>query len=663
MKNNNLLKLYSFYIFYIATLFSFYRILFLIIYGDSNKIPLNEFFLSLFIGIRFDLATISFFLLPISLIVFIITCPLYKNNFIYLFQKIIYYYILFIISLSTIIFILDFGFYDEFYTRINYLAFEYLNFFNTTIKSILVQFPYNLLLIAIPFLLYLQLYYFNLLLPKFIIINYNTLNKWFVNSFLSILILLLLIRGGIQNKPLNFSNSNISKYRFINQLTINPIWSLAYSYSSSLKEQTNSIIPSIPLSLDESSKILMENFNENSSVFLKDGFPMLRKTNSTYPVTDYNVIIILMESFAGHFVGALGSKLDVTPNFDSLSSEGMLFTRMFSTGSRTNRGLSGTLLSFPAIPRLKSIFNDVAVNQEFSSIAKILKQRKYTSSFIFSGDLNYDNMKGFLSSQGYDEFYGREIFDKNAFSTTWGVSDEDLFSKSIEIICSQKEPFLSTILTISNHPPYLFPNSIIFKKFKSESNNNRLNAFKYSDFALGNFISQLKKEKIFNRTIFVILGDHGFISDDYDQNTSIQLASYNIPCLILSPNIKPITNNRISSQIDIIPTILELLGGTFIHHSWGTSKLSNVNDVLDYAIMVPAGTNHLAAMVKENNLLIYNFLDESKWYDIKNFPYEKKLKKIEKIEKKHLNMEKTMLGLFKVSAHTLNTYKFGIEYK
>jgi len=179
---------------------------------------------------------------------------------------------------------------------------------------------------------------------------------------------------------------------------------------------------------------------------------------------------------------------------------------------------------------------------------------------------------------------------------------------------------------------------------------------------LGNFISEFKKLSLFDRTIFIILGDHGFISDDFDQNTSIELASYHIPCLILAPELKQTINDRIVSQVDIIPTILDLLGGTFTHHSWGNSMINNIKEETDFAIMVPSGMNHIVGMVKNNTFLIYNFQDEAEWYDMGNFPYDYQLKKILNIENNHLEMEKTMLGLLKMASHTLNTYKCGLEF-
>ena len=650
---------------FISMLFmSFSRIVFLLFYKPTINIPINYYFLSLFNGIRFDLSTIAYIILPIWVILFFSMFPIFREKLYSKAKALIKYYIQLIILFSTIIIIFDIGFYYEFYTRINYLAIEYLNFIDITLKTIINQFPYNLFLAIIPIFIFFELRFFNKKLSKTSLPLYSSIYQWAGYSFLSLIILIIIMRGGFQSKPLNFSHSNISQYKFVNQLGINPMWNLAYSYQSALKENSSSRLASIPISIEESLQITRDNIQEKNSTLIRDDYPLLRTTNSINKKTNYNVVIILMESFAGHYVGVLGNKKNITPEFDKLSKEGLLFRRMFSIGSRTNRGLSGTLLSFPAIPRFVSIFMDLSINQEFSSMANILKQRNFSSNFIFSGDLKYDNMKGFLSTQGYDQFYGEEEFDDDAFSTSWGVSDEGLFNKSLEILSTQSEPFFSTILTMSNHPPYLFPESSAFERIKSnKKNESRLNAFKYSDWALGNFISEFKRLPLYERTIFVILGDHGFISDDYNQNTSIDLASYHIPCLVIAPGLDSDINNRIASQVDIIPTILDLLGGSFIHHSWGKSLLSPPS-INDFAIVAPSGMNHIAGMIQDDSFLIYNFyenFENRELFSFKNFPYQYKLKEIHQVEPKHLEMKKTMLGYLKTASYALNTYKCGIN--
>ena len=640
--------------------FTFFRILFLFINGNFEQIHMGVLFVALINGIRFDITTIGYLLLPIWILLCICSIPQFEKKIRTYAIILIRYYILFAIAVSTTIIILDIGFYQEYFTRINYLAFEYLEFSDTILSTIYHQFPYNLLITLIPILIFLELKLIYKKLNVIPIPTFLNIYRWISSTLITLIILMIMVRGGIQSKPLNFSHSNISQYRFANQLVINPLWNLAYSYKSALKEKITSRMASIPISIEESLKITRSKIDGENSILLRDDFPLLRETISKNIQSKFNIVIILMESFAGKYVGSLGNSKHITPEFDKLAKEGILYRKMFSIGSRTNRGMTGTLLSFPAVPRFESIFKDLSINQDFSSLAMVLKQRSYSSSFIFSGNLDYDNMKGFLSTQGYDQFYGEEEFDDDAFSTSWGVSDEDLFNKSLEILPTQSEPFFSTILTMSNHPPYLYPESAAFERIETnDQNKSRLNAFKYSDWALGNFISEFKKLPLYERTIFIILGDHGFISDDYNQNTSIELASYHIPCLVIAPGLAPGINSRIASQVDIIPTILDLLGGSFIHHSWGKSLLSPPN-INDFAIVVPSGMNHLAGIIKENTFLIYNFLGRTELYAIPNFPNQYQLKKIQKIAPEHLEMEKTMLGYLKMASHTLNTYKCGI---
>jgi len=481
-------------------------------------------------------------------------------------------------------------------------------------------------------------------------------------SFLSLIILLISLRGGFQSKPLNWSHSNFSEYRFTNHLSLNPIWNLGNTWKSYLKEKSINRLENIKISLDESLKISRNKMSNTNSQFLNEDFPLLRNSISNNEENNYNIVIILMESFAGQYVGVLGNNAEITPEFDKLSNEGILFTKMFSGGTRTNRGIASTLLSFPPLPRYKSILMDASISQNFSSIAHVVKQRNYTSNYIFSGDLNYDNMEGFLSTQGFDNFYGRDQFDENAFQTTWGVSDNVLFEKSYQIINNLKEPFLTTILTMTNHPPYLFPANESFIPITNEgSQNARLNAFKFSDFALGQFMRKMRSSPLYDRTIFVILGDHGFLSDKFDQNKSIELVSYHIPCLIVAPNLEPGINNRISGQIDIIPTILPLLGGSIVHHSWGKDLLTESKESDDYAIIIPSGVNHKIGFIQSNTFLIYDFHAKPEYYTLNKFPENINLEPIHEITLTHLKMEKTMLGFLKLASHTLNNYKCGIN--
>jgi len=659
--NQKKIKFWINYLYIGFGFFFIFRLIFLFINSPSTEISFTTYLLSFIHGIRFDLVTLGYISIPIWLLIIVVSFPLFNGKLNLFYRFLLKGYCILVLPFTSIIYICDLGFFWEYSTRINYLAFEYLDYMDTIIGTIIIQFPYNILLLSIPFLLYLEIKFIQQKLRNIPIPQFTKLYQWCSFFLISTIILIISLRGGFQNKPLNWSHSNFSSFRFTNHLVVNPIWNLGNTWKSYLKEKSINQFSNVKITLDESLKIARNKISNTNSQFLKDNFPLLRNSISNHERANYNILIILMESFAGQYVGVLGDNITITPEFNKLTKDGVLFTKMFSGGTRTNRGITSTLLSFPSLPRYKSILNDASISQNFSSITSILKQRDYNTHFIFSGDLKYDNMKGFLSTQGFDNFYGRDQFKNNAFQTTWGVSDDILFDKCYQIINNLKEPFITTVLTMTNHPPYLYPENNSFEPIiKDGQKDARLSAFKFSDFALGQFMTKMKSSSLYDRTLFVILGDHGFLSDEFDQNKSIELASYHIPCLIIAPNLEPDINNRISGQIDIIPTILPLLGGSIVHHSWGKNLLTKPMES-DYAIIIPSGINHKIGFIQSNTFLIYDFHAKSEYYTLNEFPENINLEPINEINLTHFNMERTMLGFLKLASHTLNNYKCGLN--
>lgn len=270
-----------------------------------------------------------------------------------------------------------------------------------------------------------------------------------------------------------------------------------------------------------------------------------------------NVVILLEESFGSEFWGCLGRTNTLTPEMDQLAEqEGMLFTNLYASGNRTVRGMEGVLASFPPLP------GEAIVKREFSdhveTIARLLKRDGYATLFLYGGRGLFDGMRSFALRNGYDRFIEEKHFAHPTFTTPWGVCDEDLYAESIEELreLSQTgQPFFATILSVSNHKPYTYPRGRIPE---NPDDRRRENAVKYSDFALGRFFRAAKQEAFWTNTIFAVVADHG--ARVYGEQT-IPIHSYEIPLLILGPAVvkAPVRTGQLGCSLDVAPTLLGLI--------------------------------------------------------------------------------------------------------
>ncbi len=273
----------------------------------------------------------------------------------------------------------------------------------------------------------------------------------------------------------------------------------------------------------------------------------------------FNVVLFLEESFGSEFWGSLGRPgPTLTPEMDRLAlTEGMFFTNFYASGNRTVRGLEGVLCSFPPLPGDSIVVRSHSENVE--TLARVLKRDGYATEFLYGGRGIFDGMRAFMLRNGYDSFVELKHFPKPTFTTVWGVCDEDLYRKALEdfrALAATGQPFFGTILSVSNHKPFTYPPG---KIPEDPNERKRENAVKYSDYALGQFFKEVRKESYFTNTIFVVVADHGarvYGSQD------IPIHSYEIPFLITGPAVvkAPQTISQFGCSLDVGPTILGLLG-------------------------------------------------------------------------------------------------------
>jgi phosphoglycerol transferase MdoB-like AlkP superfamily enzyme len=313
-----------------------------------------------------------------------------------------------------------------------------------------------------------------------------------------------------------------------------------------------------------------------------------------------NVVVVTEESFGAEYIGAYGDNRGLTPEFDALARDGVLFANAYATGTRTVRGLEAISASIPPIPS-ESILKREG-NADITTWGEVMQAQGYHSSFLYGGYGYFDNMNAYFSGNGFAVSDRADIPDPK-FANIWGVSDEDLFAHALDYFDrrhAEGRPFFSIVLTTSNHPPFTFPTDAPVPA----EGGGRQAGIRYADYALGKFMRAARTRPWFSDTLFVIVGDHGARVYGAAQ---IPLYSYEIPLLLYAPaHLKPRRVETLASQIDIAPTVLGLLGFAYEAPFFG-------EDVLNWAggpRTLLFNHNHKVAIYREGELAILGLQGE-----------------------------------------------------
>lgn len=287
------------------------------------------------------------------------------------------------------------------------------------------------------------------------------------------------------------------------------------------------------------------------------------------PERRLNVVVVLVESLSASFLGSFGNRAGLTPTLDRLAPRSLRFTNLFATGTRTVRGLEAVALSIPPTPG-HSILKRAGI-ADLRTIGTPFQDRGYDTKFIYGGYGYFDNMNAFFGANGFEVIDRATLSPKEiTFSNAWGVADEDLFGRALtEADRSSRagRPFFMLTLTTSNHRPYTFPEGRIDRPSRS----GRDAAVKYTDYAIGHFLDEAAKREWFAGTLFVIMADHCARSGG---RTEIPLQNYLIPAFIYGPGlVEPGTVSTLTSQVDIAPTLLGLLGFSYESGFFGKDVL------------------------------------------------------------------------------------------
>jgi len=373
------------------------------------------------------------------------------------------------------------------------------------------------------------------------------------------------IRGRIGYNPIKISQAYYCNDPFLNQLGISPAFNLLTSVMDDMRPE-NEELKLMPYS--EAISLVRKNLGIQDHI---DSTNILRQRVAEGNVQRPNIVFILMESMSAALL-----QQGQTPTLDNLSKHSLFFPNFYSAGIHTNHGITASLYSFPALMRRNLMKGTVTPHR--NGIPTVLKKYGYHNMFFMTHEAQYDNMQAFFLTNGYDEVFSQSDYPISERVNAFGVSDHFLFEyglNAINQIAKKHSPWMATLLTISNHPPYVIPTW-----FHPHASDPELQIVEYADWCIGDFIKKAQQQAWWENTIFIILADHGKLVGHVQSELP---ESYNhIPLCIYGNNIQPQIYDGLSTQVDIMPTLLSLLGMGYDYDGFGINLLQQRRKMVFY---------------------------------------------------------------------------------
>ncbi len=453
-------------------------------------------------------------------------------------------------------------FWDEFFSRFNFIAVDYLLYTTEVLGNIRQSYPVGPILLA-------------LLVPAGVAAALVARHVWHGSGaplgWRPMLAALAVYSAAVAVTvgALNVDLKNFSTEDAANDLAGNGIYEFfAANYRNELSYDRYYATLPLPEAMSAVHAALLQGGGQPLSA---DRSGIERRFESGRPERRHNVVLISVESLGAEFLGVYGDRRGLTPYLDKLSRESLWFSRVYSSGNRTVRGMEALALALPPPPGQSIVRRPN--NAGLFSLASVLDRHGYTSTFAYGGYGYFDNMNAFFDANGYRVIDRRSIpSEKIQVETIWGVADEHLFDHVLgeidrEYSAQPRHPVFVHVLTTSNHRPYVYPEG----RIDIPSGSGRDGAVKYTDYAIGHFIEQARAHPWFDDTVFVVVADHGANARGGMQ---IPVDKYLIPLFIYSPmHIAPRRVDRLMSQIDIAPTLLGLLAFSYTSKFFGRDVL------------------------------------------------------------------------------------------
>lgn len=551
-------------------------------YDSSVEAPLSVLAQSFVVGARFDSVMIAYVIAPLLLLSVIPYLEISRNTF---WRRLLLGILCASAAVVFLVHLVDLEFFAFFHQRLNGMALTW-----SDTPGMMMSLVWD----TYPVIRWLLLW--GVMTAGFVWVVYRLSHHWLVGwgcgarwanlVWLPVMLALLFLagRGRIADlSPIRSGVAFFSQYNLPNQAALNPAFTFWRDAVFDARDKQTQAAMFARLSTDNDEATTRRLLEIPDSLAGQRGGRIFRPVHFDRQNPDPpNVMLIMLESFGSTKIGALDNRyaFDLSPRFDSLANHGILFTNFYSTGMHTYTGifscLTGGMHQFTEL-----IMKQLPGMAQFYALPAILRDRGYETIAFTTHDPHFDNFQGFVKANGVNRVISDLDLDDNDKLGMWGVPDHVLFDRASLELPEIDEPWFAFILTTSNHGPWLIPPADFDHIPGTVASAEELNAFKYSDWALGRFIDDVLPN--LENTIVVITADNGYPSQTVHD---LELTQYQIPLLILDSEnrLAPRRIDRVGSQLDMLATIMGLVQLDYDDYSFGHNLLDTTRRATDFAI-------------------------------------------------------------------------------
>ncbi len=323
----------------------------------------------------------------------------------------------------------------------------------------------------------------------------------------------------------------------------------------------------------------------------------------------YNLITVQLESTENFVIGLSLNGQEVTPNLNRLIQESVYFPNFYSQIGQGNTSDAEFVVNTSIYPRAKGAVSTDFIGLSYPSLPRLLKEQGYASLTFHPNAITFWRRDNLYPCLGFDKVYEKKFYQDEDLLGPWGSSDEMLFKKALPVLKAygkSKQKFYASLITLTNHHPYQIPEDRKKLQLPEQLRNtflgNYLSSVNYQDYALGLFIQDLKAAGLWENTLFVVYGDHFGINKSQEKENQKFFAlllgrehdsidSLNVPLIIRAPSLKPQIIGNVGGQVDILPTLANLMGIPVDNHFFfGQDILNYETNLLGFRFYYPEGT-------------------------------------------------------------------------